>query len=138
LEIENSILNTNIMQKLIAKDFNVATKINILNLEENISIGIHQIRYLVQNNTPSYSSPMWLHRDDEAVVFSHLFNITNNSIGANFLVAENSTTINQVYFLDKPLDTIVVTQKPLHAITPLGTKDGMNGYRDIVLVTFSN
>lgn len=138
VDIEDRILNTGIIQNIIRKNFDIVKESEVLNLEQNVFIGIHQIRYLAQNNMPSYSSPIWLHRDDEPVVFSHLFNITPNAVGADFVIAEDPATINQVYFLDQPLETLVVTQKPLHGLTPLGIKDGFSAYRDVLLVTFSN
>ena len=85
-----------------------------------------------------FSSPLWLHRDDEPLVFVHLFNVSDNALGGDNLIATDFKTITHLIRLGNPLETLLLTKKPYHAVTPLGSADKNCAFRDILLVTFMN
>lgn len=100
-------------------------------------IGIHQVRYKTSIRSPSFSSPIWLHRDDEALVFVHLINTSPGLVGGTNVIARDQKTLVDVVELTNPLDTLILTRNLLHCVTPMGCKNAYNqASRDIFLVTF--
>ncbi|MEI4529084.1 2OG-Fe dioxygenase family protein [Priestia megaterium] len=135
--ISNSFLDNKLISNLINKDLHIATSTNLVNWEDKVTIGLHQVRYKVEAGEASYSSPVWLHRDDEPLVFVHLFDLSENALGGDNLIASSVKQIDQVMRLGKPLETLALGQKVFHAVTPLGSSNTEVAYRDILLVTFS-
>jgi len=109
-----------------------------VDFNKKINIGIHQVRYFGSSSSPSYASPLWLHRDDENLVFIHLVNLSSNCIGGNNLISYEPNKIEEMVYLKHPLDTLLVTKDHLHAVTPIGSNDNKKAYRDILLITFDN
>ncbi|GAA3635384.1 2OG-Fe dioxygenase family protein [Kineosporia mesophila] len=104
-----------------------------------LSVGLHLFRYLAYAGEPAYSSPNWLHKDDETVVFIHLVGLSGNVVGGDNLIAPNAKRFENVLRLTDPFDTLVVNQDKLHAVTPIGTTSRnpvAPARRDILLVTF--
>lgn len=134
----NEFLLNPVIQQLMANNIEIAKGSNIVNFDSSLEIGLHQIRYQAKSSEASYSSPPWLHRDDEPLVFVHLFRLSNNVIGGDNLIAESGKLINSVIRLRNPLETLLLTQKILHAVTPMGSSNSANSQRDILLVTFQN
>uniref|UniRef100_A0A914PD96 Prolyl 4-hydroxylase alpha subunit Fe(2+) 2OG dioxygenase domain-containing protein n=1 Tax=Panagrolaimus davidi TaxID=227884 RepID=A0A914PD96_9BILA len=134
--ISSTFLENHILKDVIEKDIELAKKTGIINFDETFELGLHQIRYRAHGIEPAYSSPLWLHRDDEPLVFVHLFNLSENAIGGNNLIATTPKTITHIIQLKEPLETILLTKKYYHAVTPLGSANGDPAYRDILLVTF--
>lgn len=104
-----------------------------------LMVGLHLFRYLAYPDDPAYSSPNWLHKDDENVVFVHLVGLSGNVIGGDNVIAPNAKKFETVLRLTEVFDTLVVNHDKLHAVTPIGTS-GHNpvapARRDILLVTF--
>ena len=84
-----------------------------------VRIGLHQVRYLPTNNSVSFSSPPWLHQDDEPIVFVHLLNLSYNTIGGDSIIAEKGQKFTQVIKLQSPLETLCVINTKKH---PLGLR----------------
>lgn len=104
-----------------------------------LMVGLHLFRYLAYPDDPAYSSPNWLHKDDENVVFIHLVGLSGNVIGGDNLIAPNTKKFETVLRLTDVFDTLVVNQDKLHAVTPVGTSSRnplAPARRDIMLVTF--
>lgn len=97
-----------------------------------------KLNTVVLSENPSYGSPLWLHRDDENLVFIHLFNLSANANGGDNLIAYEPKKIDKLIRLINPLDTLLVTKKHLHSVTPIGSSDDVIAYRDILLITFDN
>lgn len=100
---------------------------------KQLNISVHFIRYKTKKGDASYSSPVWLHTDNEPLVFIHLVRLTKNAIGADSVISEMDNYPTHVYRLQNPLDTLIVDRTKKHAVTPLGSTDGM-AYRDVMLV----
>lgn len=98
-----------------------------------LNISIHFIRYKAAQGEASYSSPVWLHLDDEPLVFIHLVRLTGNAIGADSVISGMDGYPSHVYRLENPLDTLIVDRMKKHAVTPLGSRSG-TAYRDVMLV----
>ncbi|MGC1497615.1 MAG: 2OG-Fe dioxygenase family protein [Sulfitobacter sp.] len=138
--ISPDILQTETMQKLLEQDIEICRQLPGIPPLDEMMNGIHFFRYRADVDTPAYSSPAWLHRDDETVVFLHLIDRSADLLGGDNIIATSGADIETVLSLDSFLDTLVVNQKKLHAVTPMGTpshyKPGEFVYRDIILVTF--
>lgn len=100
---------------------------------ERLNISVHFIRYKAQEGEASYSSPVWLHLDDEPLVFIHLIRLTPNALGADSVISGMDNFPTHVYRLQNPFDTLIVDRAKKHAVTPLGSVGGM-AYRDVMLV----
>jgi len=134
--IEEKIIQLPGIDRLIDFNFKFAVEGGRLDGADLIDIGLHQIRYQPDCDHPSYSSPLWLHRDDETVVFIHLFNLSSSSIGGDNLISRNPTEIEYIVRLSEPLHSLVVDRSVMHAVTPVGAVGKMPAFRDILLVTF--
>ncbi len=100
-----------------------------------ITIGMHFIRYKANESMASYSSPDWLHKDDEPLVFVHLVNLSKSALGGDNLIADtHSKKIKRVIRLENDMETIVINKNVYHAVTPLGSKKGI-AVRDVMLFT---
>lgn len=103
--------------------------------KESITIGLHTVHYICKNGQPSYSSPVWLHRDDEPLVMITLINQSTDLVGADSILADNSKTINAVIHLE-PFESLLLTKDILHAVTPMqAPRNAETGYRDVLLTT---
>jgi hypothetical protein len=104
-----------------------------------MQIWVHLFRYKATVNSPAFSSPMWLHKDDEDVVFVHLIDRSKDMIGGDSLIAPDSKHIERVIKLENRFDTLVVNHQKFHAVTPVGLKENSKekfSTRDVILVTF--
>lgn len=137
--IEHEVKNLSLFKNIISADIEIAKQMNIVNFDAVVKIGVHVVRYLPTQDDPSYSSPPWLHQDDEPIVFIHQINKSSNAIGGDSIIAEKGQKFAHVHRLEGPLDTLCVTNtRNYHAVTPLGVSTGVAAFRDILLVTFEN
>lgn len=98
-----------------------------------LGISVHFIRYKAEQGGASYSSPIWLHVDDEPLVFIHLIQLTYNAIGADSVISGMNGHPTNVLRLSDPFDTLIVDKTRKHAVTPLGSSHGI-AYRDVMLI----
>ena len=101
---------------------------------DTLTLGIHFIRYYALEGKAAYSSPVWLHIDDEPLVFLHLLQLSDNLIGGDNIIAESKGTIKNVFKLKKFMDTVILNRNTRHAVTPMGSTRGI-AIRDIILFT---
>ncbi len=132
--MDSKILDIPIVKNIVAKNLDIIR--NYPSIDADIvMIGLHFIRYQVQESQASYSSPPWLHRDDEPLVFIHLVNLSDTALGGDNLIADAETQeIMHVVRLEKDIDTLLLNQQVYHAVTPLGSRYG-EAVRDVVLFT---
>lgn len=136
--IHEKILSMPFFQKTLFKDIELAKQVNLVDFEAPVRIGLHHVRYLPTFSTPSYSSPPWLHKDEEQIVFTHLVGSSHNIVGGDSVISTEDMEYTTVMSLQHAFDTLVVSNhKVMHAVTPIGLASGQVGYRDIFLVTFS-
>lgn len=135
--IQHNVLSNPLFLDFINKDISFVKHYGLIGDPSELSIGVHLFRYKATWGSPAYSSPIWLHRDDEDVVFVHLINRSEELMGGDNVIAENSKCIETMFRLENPGDTFVVNHKKLHAVTPIGHphQEGFS-FRDIILVTF--
>lgn len=105
--------------------------------KRSANISVHFIRYKADQGGASYSSPVWLHLDDEPLVFIHLVQLSANAIGADSVISEMDSKPTNVFRLTKPFDTLIVDRMKKHAVTPLGSTGG-TAYRDVMLVNLES
>ncbi|MDO3660858.1 2OG-Fe dioxygenase family protein [Bacillus sp. C28GYM-DRY-1] len=137
-KISDDFLQHPVTQQMIHSNVEMARQTDLVDWDKEVIVGLHQIRYHVTPDAPSYSSPIWLHRDDEPLVFVHLFKLSEDAIGGDNLIAPSVKQIDKVLRLTDPLETLALGQKVFHAVTPVGTANEDGAHRDILLVTFSN
>lgn len=101
---------------------------------DKLIVGVHFIRYQVEKDEVAFSSPQWLHIDDEPLVFIHLINLSNNMIGGDNVIASRTSEIKGVIRLTHFMDTLLLNQMVRHAVTPMGSTEGV-AMRDIILFT---
>ncbi|WP_240618668.1 3(1)-hydroxy-L-isoleucine 4-dioxygenase HilB [Pectobacterium punjabense] len=131
------ITGNRLLQTLLMDDFRLVEAYEHIGPLENLTIGIHLFRYQADVDTPAYSSPVWLHKDDEDIVFVHLINVSSNMLGGDSLIASHPRGIERVLRLEQLFDTLVVNHDKLHAVTPVGARaDSGVAQRDIILITF--
>ena len=136
--VETRFLDNPLWRSILKKDIDIVRKTGIVDFDETLEIVINQQRYAPKIDQPSFSTPLWLHRDDEPLVFAHLFNVSPNILGGDSLIASDIRTISKVLKLTSPLETLVVTKKPYHAVTPMGNSNNSDAFRDVVFVNFIN
>ncbi|MDI6564408.1 MULTISPECIES: 2OG-Fe dioxygenase family protein [Bacillus] len=137
-KISDEFLQHPVTRHMIHSNVEMARQTDFVDWEKEVIIGLHQVRYHVTPDAPSYSSPIWLHRDDEPLVFVHLFKLSEDAIGGDNLIAPSVKQIDKMMRLTAPLETLALGQKVFHAVTPVGTANADGAHRDILLVTFSN
>ncbi|MEC5404077.1 2OG-Fe dioxygenase family protein [Paraburkholderia sp. MPAMCS5] len=101
--------------------------------KSSANISVHFIRYRADQGGATFSSPVWLHLDDEPLVLIHLVQLTGNAIGADSVISEMDSKPTHVLRLTRLFDTLIVDRTKKHAVTPLGSIDG-RAYRDVMLV----
>lgn len=137
--ISEKILELDLFNQIIKKDIEIIKNIKEMSPISELMIGIHLFRYKA-GIIPAYSSPSWLHKDDEDIVFLHLIDVSSDLIGGDNIIAKNPKKIDYVFKLKKIFDTLVVNHNCYHAVTPMGIPDHYEKnkflHRDIILVTF--
>lgn len=136
--ISDRVSENPLVKFLLKKDIELAKQTGVVEFDETLIMINHQIRYAAKMNQASVASPIWLHRDDEPLIFIHLINMTDNALGADLVIAPDHRTVSHVIRLNKPFQTLLLTKKDLHALTPLGSADGKPACRDVFLVPFIN
>ncbi|MDU9037063.1 2OG-Fe dioxygenase family protein [Pseudomonas corrugata] len=134
-EIHSNLLNNGIFLALINEDIQYASTNSSIDLSKTL-IGIHLMRYAAKLESPAYSSPPWLHKDKEEMVFIHHINTDDRMIGGDSILAKSELEISRVFKLEKHLDSFVMSHRVFHAVSPMGCNDEDFAYRDIILVTF--
>ncbi|WP_112288290.1 3(1)-hydroxy-L-isoleucine 4-dioxygenase HilB [Rahnella sp. AN3-3W3] len=135
--LPENITANRLMQAILQDDIAFVEAYERIGPLEELSVGIHLFRYEAQCDAPAYSSPVWLHKDDEDVVFVHLIHASDNMLGGDNLIAPNPKNIERVLRLEALFDTLVVNHDKYHAVTPIGCRQpGETALRDIILVTF--
>lgn len=137
--IHQEVLRNPIFQALLKDDIAFVNKYKELGDTSDNVIGVHLFRYKATATAPAFSSPVWLHKDDEDVVFVHLIDYSSNVLGGESLIATDARHIERVIRLENVFDTVVVNHKKYHAVTPVGCRavsEADFSTRDIILVTF--
>jgi len=135
--LPENITANRLMQAILQDDIAFVEAYERIGPLEELTVGIHLFRYEAQFDAPAYSSPVWLHKDDENVVFVHLIHASANMLGGDNLIAPNPKNIERVLRLETLFDTLVVNHDKYHAVTPIGCRQpGETALRDIILVTF--
>lgn len=133
--MDRMILCIPLIRNLIMKNLEIIKHYPPLQSHTHLVMGMHFIRYESKQFCASYSSPDWLHKDDEPLVFIHLIHLSRNAIGGDNLIANESTEkVTHVIRLENELETLVLNQQVYHAVTPLGCREG-TAMRDVILFT---
>ena len=133
--MDKRILDLSVMKNVIHSNLKIIKQFSPLKHFQELTLGLHFIQYKVSQYGASYSSPDYLHRDDEPLVFVHLLNLSSNAWGGDNLIADLKTReITNVVRLEKPFDTLMLTREYYHAVTALGAREG-EARRDILLFT---
>ncbi|TKF22746.1 hypothetical protein FCV50_23525 [Vibrio kanaloae] len=104
---------------------------------QTANISVHFIRYQANEGEASYSSPVWLHQDDEPLVFIHLIQLTDNALGADNIISGFDNLPTHVIRLTDFMDCLIVDPTLKHAVTPTGSMKG-TAQRDVMLINLEN
>ena len=133
--MDHHVLDIPIVKSIITKNLEMIKTCPLLLTEFSLVIGLHFIRYQVKENGASYSSPDWLHKDDEPLVLIHLINLSKSALGGDNLIANVADRkITNVVRLENEIETLALNKNVYHAVTPLGSKKG-TAFRDVILFT---
>jgi len=133
--MDSKVLSIPIINSILSKNLQMIKRYPALQKENALTLGLHFIRYQAAQYAASYSSPAWLHKDDEPLVFIHLINLSKSALGGDNLIAEDKTkNVTHVIRLENEIDTLVLNKNVYHAVTPLGSKSGI-ATRDVILFT---
>ena len=138
-DINSKTLSTSFFKKMLSINTSICYETGLISFKDNVSIGVHQIRYLATDKGPAYSTPSGLHKDDEDVVFIHFINQSPNRIGGVNYIAKDEDEIIEVIDLVEPIETIVLSKKHFHAVSPIGVQKGKKkAFRDVLIITFES
>lgn len=132
--ISPSIMEDSIFARVLEKNIDFIRNFHLLENYESLIIGIHFIRYHCTENCVSYSSPIWLHIDDEPIVFVHLIDVTSNMVGGDNIIANLNDEPSNVIRLNNFMDTLILNRNVKHAVTPMSSTQG-DAHRDVILFT---
>lgn len=133
--MDKKVIDLSIMQNVINTNLKIIQDFAPLKNHQELVLGLHFIQYKIEKFGASYSSPDFLHIDDEPLVFVHLLNLTENAWGGDNLIADLKTKeVTNVVRLEKPFETMILTQDYYHAVTALGAREG-EAKREILLFT---
>lgn len=100
-----------------------------------LTIGLHLVRYEAEKGVPTYSSPIFFHRDDEPVVLLTVVDKSANLVGGDTLLARNKRSIDRSVSLGE-LETAILTKATKHMVTPMESSEASDpAWRDIILLT---
>jgi hypothetical protein len=138
-DINKHIVSTAFFKKLLAINTSICHETGLINFKNKVSIGVHQIRYIATSSNPAYSTPSGLHKDNENVVFIHFVNQSSSRLGGVNYIAKNDDEIIDVIDLGKPVETIILSKKHFHAVSPIGVQKGKKkAFRDVLIITFES
>lgn len=125
---------------LLNKDIDLVKRLGTVKFDESLLLEILQVRYSPDENGPSYSTPSWLHIDDEDITIVHLIHVDDTIIGGDTVIAEDiqGHNITDVIRLTKPFDTYMTNQSKFHAVTPMGTIGKKEANRYVFIISFRN
>jgi hypothetical protein len=107
---------------------------------DTVTVGVHAVQYIATRETPSTSSPPWLHRDDEPAVVLTVLGESQGLLGGDTILADmkgedKPTRITRVIHLDT-YDACLLDRSGFHAVTPMGVAPGYEvAWRRILLIT---
>ncbi len=131
--IDCMVLDLSIIQNMIAFNKQIIANYEPLIKFDELILGMHFIRYEAEKYGACYGTPDFLHIDDEPLVFIHLIDLTDNALGGDTLIADiNNKEIKTVIRLEKPFETLLLTKDFYHAVTPIGSRNGI-AKRDILV-----
>ncbi|GAL10983.1 hypothetical protein JCM19233_1968 [Vibrio astriarenae] len=135
--IDESLLRNSTFRAIFSQHESLIREYCEVNDVQKANISIHFIRYQVKEGEASYSSPVWLHQDDEPLVFIHLVQLTENALGADNVISGLDDLPTNVIRLTNFMDCLIVDPTLKHAVTPTGSIEG-TAHRDVMLINLEN
>ncbi|PYF82299.1 hypothetical protein DFP75_103125 [Marinomonas alcarazii] len=135
--IDESLLNNTTFRAIFSQHEPLIREYCEVNDVQTANISIHFIRYQAKEGEASYSSPVWLHQDDEPLVFIHLIQLTENALGADNVISGFDDLPTNVIRLTNFMDCLIVDPTLKHAVTPTGSVKG-TARRDTMLINLEN
>lgn len=105
--------------------------------DSEISLGIHTVRYLARARKPSFSSPIWLHKDDEPAVVMNVIGESPGLVGGDSIISPDAKKYVERVFHLGSFEGMILSRNTFHMVVPMEPPRGeCEGYRDMVLTTF--
>lgn len=103
--------------------------------KRQVTIGVHMVRYHAELGRPTFSSPIWLHKDDEPLVVLNVIDESKGLVGGDTVLARDLKSVERVIHL-KPYEGAMLTKRLAHMVTPMeAPAEATIGFRDILLTT---
>ncbi|MGP4691992.1 2OG-Fe dioxygenase family protein [Agrobacterium cavarae] len=132
--IDDEVLAMTAFQRLVMSNLALMTASYIFK-KRLVTIGVHMVRYYTEMGKPTFSSPIWLHKDDEPLVVLNVINESRGLVGGDTVLARDLKSVERVVHL-KPYEGAVLTKKLAHMVTPMeAPAEATIGFRDILLTT---
>lgn len=136
--LSDAVVMSATVQALIATNAEIARKVTPeIFRQPVVQIGLHLISYRPKGQTASYSSPIWLHRDEERYVAVHLIGVSPDLRGGDNVIEPAHGGEVEMFALRAPLEALLLTQKVRHAVTPSYARGAGPVSRDVLLITFN-
>ncbi|MBC7489854.1 MAG: 2OG-Fe dioxygenase family protein [Glaciimonas sp.] len=75
--------------------------------KRDLNISVHFVHYRTIRGGASFSSPVWLHVDDEPLVFIHLIQLTENAIDVDSVISGMDSKPTKYYAYPTPLTRLL-------------------------------
>jgi hypothetical protein len=130
------VLGLGLMQAVLELDMEVAWQLGFAR-HAWTEVFLQQIRHRAEGLNPSLATPPWLHRREEPLTFLHHVRRSENAIGGETLLSGDGRTVDRIFRMEDPLETLALDRSIFHMETPIGSRDGQPATRDLLVVTFS-
>jgi hypothetical protein len=139
MDISGDIITMPLFKKLLSINTSICSETGLINFKDKVSIGVHLIRYHATDKCPAYATPSGLHKDNENVVFIHMIKQSPDRVGGVNYIARDEDEIIEVIDLVDPAETLVLSKKYFHAVSPIGVRKGKKeAFRDVLIMTFES
>jgi hypothetical protein len=104
---------------------------------DGILIGVHMVSYRAVGSEVAFSSPVWLHRDQEEYVAVVLYELSHNVSGGENILANDHRNLVTKINLTEEFESLILSKSGMHAVVPMSSANGRLAFRNIILITFS-
>lgn len=126
-----------LLQALLRCDAEYALACDRELFQEDVVVGVHQVRILARAGIEGHPAPEGIHRDRERFTFQHFLG-RHNIEGGEFRAHDEEKVIRMAWLQKDPLDSVMFQGSTWHSATPITCANPQigEGHRDIFLIDF--
>lgn len=137
--IDRRVLMSRTLRELIRFNITIARLTNqTLFHGESVLVGVHMISYRAAGQDITFSSPVWLHRDQEEYVAVILYELSHNLNGGENILANGPRELAAKIAMNEEFEAILLSKKGMHAVVPMNSSNGRPAFRNVVLITLTS